>query len=431
MLCIRHHRASSTVSPKYASDMRRIVGRVVGIAAPITLLAVAAAAAQTPPPPAGQTTPPPRPALTLGAPPLRAAGIAIPLIARGAPARAPLELQRLIGGERWVTIKTKAAGADGSARLSYDPGTIRPRYRLRIASAGFASPAITVKTREIILAAFGDVNFGDGVATVMDQRGALWPWRGVAGTLRRADIAFGNLECAISRRGSPVAKQFNFRGRPERLAKVIRFAGLDALNLANNHAGDYGTNALLDTVRSVRASGVAPIGAGATLAAAQRPHVISRLGLRVGFVGFSDIGPASFAAGPHRPGTSFASLPAIAAGVRAARRRSDIVIATFHWGVERSTRENERQRAFARAALRAGATAVIGAHPHVLQPIRRPGSRRRQLIAYSLGNFVWSAGSALTSSTGILRVKLSGRGVEGHRLLRARIERTRPRLLDR
>lgn len=157
--------------------------------------------------------------------------------------------------------------------------------------------------------------------------------------------------------------------------------------------------------------------------------MISRLGLRVGFVGFSDIGPASFAAGPNRAGTSFASLPAIVAGVRAGRRVSDVVVATFHWGIERSTTENDRQRAFARAALAAGATAVIAAHPHVLQPIRRTGAGNRGLVAYSLGNFVWSSSSGLTSRTGILRVQLSGRGVEGARLLPAVIEGTRPRLL--
>ena len=115
--------------------------------------------------------------------------------------------------------------------------------------------------------------------------------------------------------------------------------------------------------------------------------------------------------------------------MRAAARRSDIVIVTFHWGVERSTSENARQRSFAKVALDAGASAVIGAHPHVLQPIRRAGKGRRQLVAYSLGNFVWAASSAASSSTGILRVKLSGRGVEGAKLLRARIEGTRPRLL--
>ncbi|MDX6537612.1 MAG: hypothetical protein QOD37_1953, partial [Gaiellales bacterium] len=314
-------------------------------------------------------------------------------------------------------------------KLAYDPGKLSPRYRLRIAVGGFASPAITVRTREITLAAFGDANFGDGVASVMDVRGALWPRSGVAPTLKAADIAFGNLECSISNRGSPVPKQFNFRGRPDRLRAVVPYAGLDVLNLANNHAGDYGSGALLDTVRAVRGRGALAVGAGATLAAARRPQVVSRLGLRIGFVGFSDIQPASFFAGPGRPGTSFASPEAIAESVRAAARLSDVVIATFHWGVERSTSETARQRSFARTALAAGATAVIGAHPHVLQPIRRTGKGRRLLIAYSLGNFVWSAGSSLTSSTGILRVKLSGRGVEGAKLLRARIEGTRPRLL--
>jgi len=142
-------------------------------------------------------------------------------------------------------------------------------------------------------------------------------------------------------------------------------------------------------------------------------------------VGFSDIGPASFFAGPGSPGTSSATGPAIAAAVRAARRRADVVVATFHWGVERATSENARQRAFAQAALSAGA--VIGAHPHVLQPIRRLAGRR--LIAYSLGNFVWSAGSALTARSGILRLGLSTRGVEVAALLPAVIETTRPRLL--
>jgi poly-gamma-glutamate capsule biosynthesis protein CapA/YwtB (metallophosphatase superfamily) len=382
-----------------------------------------AAAQEVPPPPA------PAPVLTITGPALRATGVAIPLTGHGAPAGAVVEFQRLVGGQRWVTIKAAIAAVDGSAKLRYDPLNIKPRYRLRIAVGGVASPALTVRTREVTLAAFGDVNFGDGVGAVMDQRGALWSWGGVAPTLRRADIAFGNLECSISNRGVAVPKEFNFRGRPDRLAQVIRFAGLDVLNLANNHSGDYGTTALLDTVRAVRDHGALPVGAGATLTAAQRPQVMSRLGLRVGFVGFSDIGPTSFAAGFGRPGTSFASVPAIVAGVRAARRVSDVVIVTFHWGIEGDTKENERQRTFAGAALSAGATAVIGGHPHVLQPIRRTGPGRRRLVAYSLGNFVWSAGAPLTSSTGILRVSLSGRGVEGGVLLPARIEHTRPRLL--
>ena len=80
----------------------------------------------------------------------------------------------------------------------------------------------------------------------------------------------------------------------------------------------------------------------------------------------------------------------------------------------------------AAAALAAGAHAVIGAHPHVLQPIVRSAPRR--LVAYSLGNFVFGASSPATASTGILRLRLSKGGVEGHRLVPAVIENGRPRL---
>jgi poly-gamma-glutamate capsule biosynthesis protein CapA/YwtB (metallophosphatase superfamily) len=206
---------------------------------------------------------------------------------------------------------------------------------------------------------------------------------------------------------------------------MARYAGVDVLNLANNHAGDFGQAALLDTARYVRRYGMTAVGAGPSIASASYPRVVERLGLRVAFVGFSDILPVSFFAGPRRPGTQAASAGLIARGVRQARRRADVVIATFHWGVERAERENGRQRAFARVALRAGATAVIGAHPHVLQPIRRRG---RRLIAYGLGNFVFGASSSATTRTGILRLSLSTRGIEANRLIRARIVNAQPRL---
>ena len=208
---------------------------------------------------------------------------------------------------------------------------------------------------------------------------------------------------------------------------MARYAGFDILNLANTHVGDYGTPAMLDTVKLTRRYGMTAVGAGSSLAAAARPRIVERLGLRIAFVGFSDILPASFFAAPGRAGTQHATPQSIRASVGRARRRADVVIATFHWGVERATIEDSRQRAFAAGALRAGATAVIGAHPHVLQPIRPAG--RRRLVAYSLGNFVFGAGSPGTASTGILQLKLSTRGIERSRLRRAVIEATRPRLL--
>jgi hypothetical protein len=362
------------------------------------------------------------PPLVVRAPAAIASGTAVSVRGRFL-AGAPLVLRRRTA-KALVPVASTTVRADGTFTLRYTPARRSARYRLQVGAADGQTRAVTVRERDVVLQAVGDINLGDGVADAMAARGTLHPWRDVAPLLRSADIAFGNLECSVSTRGAPVPKQFSFRGSPSALRQVVRYAGLDVLNLANNHVGDYGTPALLDTVRAVRASGALPAGAGATLAAARRAQVITRLGLRVAFVGFSDIGPPSFFAGPSSPGTSFADAGAIDAAVRAARRRADVVVATFHWGIERDRAENARQRSFAAVALRAGAAAVIGAHPHVLQPVRRPGAGR--LVAYSLGNFVWSAGSGVTASTGVLRVRLSARGVQGARLRPARIVATRP-----
>jgi poly-gamma-glutamate capsule biosynthesis protein CapA/YwtB (metallophosphatase superfamily) len=202
-----------------------------------------------------------------------------------------------------------------------------------------------------------------------------------------------------------------------------RAAGMDVVNLANNHSGDFGRVALMDTLRTLRANGIVGVGAGHRASSAYRPQIVERLGLRVAFVGFSAILPFEFRAGPATPGSAWAFPESVRASVRAARRQADVVIATFHWGVERQTYETAAQRSLAAIALEAGATAVIGAHPHVLEPIRRPPHR---LIAYSLGNFVFSAASPGTQNTGILEVRFARGRVLGSHLVRAHIVASRP-----
>jgi poly-gamma-glutamate capsule biosynthesis protein CapA/YwtB (metallophosphatase superfamily) len=270
-----------------------------------------------------------------------------------------------------------------------------------------------------------DINLGDGPGAQIERYGPAWPWASVGPRLRAADIAFGNLECAVSLRGSPQDKTFTFRGRPSSVRAARRAAGLDIVNLANNHAVDFGRIAFLDTLRTLRANDIAAVGGGANEAAAYRPTVIERLGLKLAFVGFGNILPFDFRAVGQSPGTAWAFPGRVRAGVRRARQMgADVVIATFHWGIERATTEAADQRALARVALDAGATAVIGAHPHVLQPIRRPSPGR--LIAYSLGNFVFSARSPGTSSTGILELELGRGAVMDNRFVRATIIGSRP-----
>jgi poly-gamma-glutamate capsule biosynthesis protein CapA/YwtB (metallophosphatase superfamily) len=364
----------------------------------------------------------------LAGPRVVATGVPIRLSGRGIAPGSTVRLE-LLGDAGFRVVGDRRADRSGRVRFSFRPRRLRHRYRFRLTNAaGALLSSRLVKSRDVTLSAVGDINLGDGPAGAMARHHSRrYPWTGVARVLRRSDAAFGNLECAVSRRGHAVPKQFNFRGHPSALRVVARYAGIDVLNLANNHTGDFGRGAMLDTVRNVRRFGMVAVGAGGSTRSARRPRVIRRLGLRIAFVGFSDIGPFEFGAGPHTPGTQLASPAAVANGVRAARRHADVVIATFHWGEERHGSPSGRQRSLARVALAAGAHAVIGAHPHVLQPIRRRG--RHRVVAYSLGNFVFSANSPGTTRTGILRLKLSTRGVDRVRLIRARIADSRPHLV--
>jgi poly-gamma-glutamate capsule biosynthesis protein CapA/YwtB (metallophosphatase superfamily) len=303
------------------------------------------------------------------------------------------------------------------------------RYAVSVVAGATRVELGALVVRPLVLAAVGDVNLGDGAAVAIARHGARYPWLSVARVLRSADLAVANLECAVSRRGAPwPGKQYTFRGRPSALRAAGRFAGIDAMSLANNHSLDFGRAAFLDTVAYARRFGIAPFGGGRHLAAARRAAVLTRGNLRVGFVGFSDVRPLGFDAAAGRPGTAPAFPDEIRAGVRAARRRADVVVAYFHWGIERSTVPSSRQRSLARIALDAGARVVLGAHPHVLQPIARRGSRR--LVAWSLGNFVFAAFSPGTERTGILRVKLGADGVRGWSFGRSRIHGVQPRLVS-
>lgn len=382
------------------------------------------AATPPPPQPVEPATPKP-PALVLSAPSLLATGVAIELSGSGAGARRRVQVQVKLDGA-WRDLAGIRADARGRFSRAVQPATARKGYRLRaVAPDGRRSRELVVRTRPVTLAAIGDVNLGDATASAMAANGLDYPWTSVAPSLRKADVAFANLECAISYRGAPVEKQYRFRGSPAALKAMREYAGVDVVNLANNHVGDYGTTALLDTIDWSRRLGLVPVGAGGSLSAAMEPRVVERLGLKIAFVGFSNILPPEFWATPTRPGNTFASTANVRASVAAARRVADVVVATFHWGIELDPVENPQESALAATALASGADAVIGGHPHVLQPIRTSAGGRK-VVAYSLGNFVFSSFRAETVRTGILHLDLSARGVERTRFQRATIQGVRP-----
>ncbi len=316
------------------------------------------------------------------------------------------------------------AGGRGRYRLRFVPRSAG-RYRLTVTAAGRSRPAGTLTVRPVVLDAVGDVTFGEQVGPTIARLGGAYPWTNVAAALRHADITIGNLETAVSTRGVAAVKQYTFRGSPAALLPMRRLAGFDVLTLANNHTVDYGRDALLDTVRAVRAAGIQTIGAGSTSLRARRPAFVRAGGLEVAFLGYSDVNPLGFTATATEPGTARADVAAITADVRAALRRADLAVCFFHWGTEMHPAPDARQQLFAAACLNAGARLVVGAHPHVLGGLARP--TERSLVAWTLGNFVFPS-SGTTSRTAILQVALGADGVRGHRLVPVQIEGFRPRL---
>ena len=265
----------------------------------------------------------------------------------------------------------------------------------------------TESTRTWTLLAGGDV------LMERSERLGLDPFASIAPSLGSSDLSVVNVEMAISDRGTPHYKRFVFRTPPSAAGRIAD-GGVRVANLANNHAMDYGADALSDTIDLLEGAGVVTIGAGRDADEAYRYRVLTTAGgLSVAFVGASMIVPSSFAAGPSTPGIASAHTPdraRVLDTVRAAAVAADAVVVAVHWGVERNPCTTEAQRSLARQLLDAGADAIIGHHPHVLQPVVFTGEK---LVAFSLGNFIWEPRQNMGGETGVLQIDFDGDTVVG------------------
>ncbi len=252
--------------------------------------------------------------------------------------------------------------------------------------------------RVTTLSVVGDIMLGRAVgeraAAVGDPSYALRP---MATRLAAADVTVGNLESTLSTDGSPTQGGDSFAADP-RVVAGLRDAGFDAVSLANNHTGDYGDRALVQTVRRLAAGRVASFGAGRNLADARRPVTITaRNETTFGFIGFNAIGETP-AAGPRTPGASSVSMPPrtgpldraelgrVLADVRRVSRLVDVMVVMPHWGTQYTERPEPVQEYVARQLVRAGADLVVGGHPHWVQGATLVGDA---LVVQSLGNFAF------------------------------------------
>jgi poly-gamma-glutamate capsule biosynthesis protein CapA/YwtB (metallophosphatase superfamily) len=256
----------------------------------------------------------------------------------------------------------------------------------------------------VTVALAGDTMLGRGVAQTLERSGpgALFADEVVEAT-RAADLFVLNLECCISERGEPWAalgKPFFFRA-PTVAADVLTNLGVDCVTLANNHALDFGEEALLDTFEHLRRAGIAWVGAGQDAAGARSPAYLEARGFRLAVLGVTDH-PRDFAATDERPGVAFANLrrdvPAwLTDQVQQARDGADAVLVTPHWGPNVVPEPVGHVRAAATAIRDAGATLIAGHSAHVFHGIA-------DRVLFDLGDFVddYRVDSVLRNDLGLL-----------------------------
>ncbi|MFA6257315.1 MAG: CapA family protein [Candidatus Paceibacterota bacterium] len=221
--------------------------------------------------------------------------------------------------------------------------------------------------------------------------------------LKNSDIAFANLEGTASDQGKDQGNLYSFRMDPG-VVPALAGAGIDVLSLANNHIGDWGRNAYTDTLARLKENEILYTGGGINEVEAETPIIIEKYGMKIGFLGFSDVGPKWMEAGVDTAGLLLASDPRFDEIVKNAASQVDFLITSFHWGDEYKDKHNARQEHLAHRAVDNGAKLVIGHHPHVAEDTE---VYKDSFIAYSLGNFIFDQSWSTPTMQGmLLQVKL-------------------------
>ncbi len=284
------------------------------------------------------------------------------------------------------------------------------------------------ESKTLTLLFVGDIMLDRGVAWKINQNPPTggggdwrWPFLQISTTLQEADLAVGNLESQISDKGRNVGSMYSFRANPQSIQGLV-YAGFDVLSVANNHSFDYTREAFEDSLQRIAESGMSYAGGGFSRNEAYGLLIKETRNTKIGFLAYTNSGAPGWSANENRGGIAWvdwSSMDAIIQDIQNAKSQVDILAVSIHAGEEYQPKPNEFQKAFAQAAIEAGANLIVGHHSHVVQPFEH---YKDGWIAYSLGNFVFDQDfSEETMAGAILKIVVENKKIKEVSLLSTRL----------
>ncbi|MBI2616508.1 CapA family protein [Candidatus Gottesmanbacteria bacterium] len=228
------------------------------------------------------------------------------------------------------------------------------------------------KAGEYVLITTGDVLPARTVNSMMVKRNDFtFPFEKTSSFLKSADITFINLETPLLSSCQPTDEGMIFCGSAKAV-EGLTFSGVDVVNLANNHSGNYGYEGGIETQKYLTENGMHVVGVG-------NEATLEVRGKSFGFLGFNDIGH-------EEKGISWAENTSVEEQIQKLRKKVEFVIVAFHFGPEYTVEPSSRQVELAHLAIDSGADLIIGNHPHWVQGVE---VYKEKFISYAHGNFIF------------------------------------------
>lgn len=263
-----------------------------------------------------------------------------------------------------------------------------------------------VHERSARLLFMGDTMLARSIGTSIEN--GINPYEFVLEQLNSHDLRIANIETTVADESfvSAATKPYTFNA-PLSSLQILKNVHIDLSSLANNHTGDFGRLATKNMLEQFESNELLTVGAGTSISDAFKPVFIEHDGIRLAFIAVNDIELVHTKVSDSQVGSAFLDKDLIASSIQSAKQAgADAVFVLPHWGVEYSTTQSKRQVEWGRFMIDAGATAVIGGHPHVVQPTEEYNGG---YIVYSLGNFIFDGmeGEALRGQMISLEIQKS------------------------